>query len=209
MFHQARGHVKALPWSFGRTKDPTPITRFQNSEWKSKFESVAEKQFISLVDKKKNLINVGALRCSKDLLKFSNNLRLCLRKSFPLFVRTFFSSYELMKNAFSNVRPFCTFLCADINTGGVTMIKREAYVNKNYLLDNFTSAEKQMFANAFNSTILMNIRTYDRNSVIMYINDHLNNFVHVYIRNGKVINFSFNYGREIKNVSVECPGWYR
>ena len=82
------------------------------------------------------------------------------------------------------------------------MLKKEAYVNKNYLSDNFTSAEKQMFANAFNSTIFLNIRTYDRNSVIMYINDHVNNFVHVYIRSGEVITFLFNYGKEIQNISI-------
>lgn len=53
--------------------------------------------------------------------------------------------------------------------------------------------------------ILINLRTYDTHSLILYANDHLNNFVHLYISNGTNIVYLFNAGNEIKNITVENP----
>lgn len=78
-------------------------------------------------------------------------------------------------------------------------------MKKSFLLDNVTEPEKLMFANMLKSTLLLNIRTYDQNSLILYVNDHLNNFVQLYIQDGKTIVFLYNYGNEIKNVSVDYP----
>lgn len=54
--------------------------------------------------------------------------------------------------------------------------------------------------------ILINLRTYDTHSLILYANDHLNNFVHLYISNGTNIVYLFNAGNEIKNITVANPG---
>lgn len=54
--------------------------------------------------------------------------------------------------------------------------------------------------------ILINLRTYDTHSLILYANDHLNNFVHLYISNGTSIVYLFNAGNEIKNITVQHPG---
>lgn len=86
------------------------------------------------------------------------------------------------------------------------MIVRESFLKKNYLLNNVTNPEKMMFAEMLNRTTLLNIRTYDQNSLILYVNDHLNNFVQLYIHDGRTIVFLYNYGNEIKNVSVQYPG---
>lgn len=43
------------------------------------------------------------------------------------------------------------------------------------------------------------------NSLILYANDNLNNFVHLYISNGTKIVYLFNVGNEIKNITVEHP----
>lgn len=88
------------------------------------------------------------------------------------------------------------------------MLFREVFVKKNYFSNNVTDVEKAKFAMSFNSSILMNIRTYDTNSVILYVNDHLNNFVHIYITDGKMVTFMFNYEKTIMNASVVCPGVY-
>lgn len=56
--------------------------------------------------------------------------------------------------------------------------------------------------------ILINLRTYDTHSLILYANDHLNNFVHLYISNGTNIVYLFNAGNEIKNITVENPSTF-
>lgn len=55
----------------------------------------------------------------------------------------------------------------------------------------------------------MNLRTYDRNSLVLYINDNLNNFIQLYVENGTHIVFKFNDGNEVKTLSVEYPGGLR
>lgn len=39
--------------------------------------------------------------------------------------------------------------------------------------------------------------------MIFYANDHLNNFVHLYIDNGGQVVFLFNYDEEIHNITVD------
>lgn len=54
--------------------------------------------------------------------------------------------------------------------------------------------------------ILLNLRTYDHNSLLLYANDHLNNFVQLHIQDGKYIVFTFNSGSKIHNITVEYSG---
>ncbi|XP_063931341.1 axotactin isoform X3 [Zophobas morio] len=92
----------------------------------------------------------------------------------------------------------------NINVNALTFTKPESFLRRNYL-----STEEEMDKNAlkkiFEEQILINLRTYDELALIFYANDHLNNFVHLYICNGTQVVFLFNYGSEIYDVTVEHP----
>lgn len=51
--------------------------------------------------------------------------------------------------------------------------------------------------------LLINLRTYDTTALIFYANDHLNNFVHLYINEGTQVVYLFNYDNEIFNITVD------
>lgn len=48
----------------------------------------------------------------------------------------------------------------------------------------------------------MNLRTYDNNSLVLYANDNLNNFIHLFIHNGTKIIYLFNHEDEIIQMNV-------
>lgn len=87
----------------------------------------------------------------------------------------------------------------------MTMIHRDTYMKKNFLFNN-TDSEKALLKRMLTDNILINLRTYDANSLVLYANDHLNNFVHLYIQNKKNLVFLFNSGNEIKRISVQYQG---
>lgn len=93
------------------------------------------------------------------------------------------------------------YSCADINTNAITFTQPESYLRRNYLT-NDTSLEKSILKKMFQEQILVNLRTYENVALIFYANDHLNNFVHLYIDNGTQVVFLFNYDNEIHNVTV-------
>lgn len=53
--------------------------------------------------------------------------------------------------------------------------------------------------------VLLNLRTYDSTALVLYANDHLNNFVHIHIFNGTQIVYMFNHGDEIHNITIYYP----
>lgn len=67
---------------------------------------------------------------------------------------------------------------------------------------NDTSPEKVVLSKIFTEQILVNLRTYETNALVFYANDHLNNFVQLYIENATNVVFSFNHGNIIKNLTV-------
>lgn len=77
-------------------------------------------------------------------------------------------------------------------------------MKKNYLV-NTTSEEKTILKNVLHEKILINLRTYDKTSMVLYANDHLNNFIHLYMDNGTKFVYLFNYGNEIKNITIDYP----
>lgn len=89
----------------------------------------------------------------------------------------------------------------DINEKALTFISRESYLKRNYL-SNATDNEKEMLKNIFRESILINIRTYDTHSLVLYVNDHYNNFVHLYITNSNEVVYLYNYGDEIVNLTI-------
>lgn len=62
--------------------------------------------------------------------------------------------------------------------------------------------ERDILKDILTKDILINLRTYDTDSLVLYANDHFNNFVHLYISGGKHIVFLYNYGDEIVNLTV-------
>ena len=50
--------------------------------------------------------------------------------------------------------------------------------------------------------VLVNLRTYDSHSLVLYANDHFNNFVHLYITNSNEVVYLYNYGDEIVNLTI-------
>lgn len=78
----------------------------------------------------------------------------------------------------------------------------ESFIKKNYLTSDQTD-DKDTLRKIFEETVLINLRTYDATSLILYANDNLNNFMHLSLYNGTQIVYMFNYGNEIHNITVE------
>lgn len=90
----------------------------------------------------------------------------------------------------------------DINEKALTFQTREAYLKKNYLVENETEAEKIRLKKMMIENVLMNVRTYDDNALVLYANDNLNNFIHLFIHNGTEIIYLFNHEDEIVQMNV-------
>lgn len=61
---------------------------------------------------------------------------------------------------------------------------------------------KQIWRDILTENLLINLRTYDNYSLVFYANDHYNNFVHLYINNSQEVNFLFNSGHRIVNLTL-------
>ncbi|KAL0872124.1 hypothetical protein ABMA27_004544 [Loxostege sticticalis] len=110
------------------------------------------------------------------------------------------SSYECMcKNPWAHLGNHCE---ENINRKALTFQTKESYLKKNYLVDNTTDAEKQRLKKMMTENVLMNLRTYDDNSLVLYANDNLNNFIHLFIHNGTQIIYLFNHEDEIVEMNV-------
>lgn len=90
----------------------------------------------------------------------------------------------------------------DINEKALTFQTKESYLKKNYLVDNATDAEKHRLKKMMTENVLMNLRTYDDNALVLYANDNLNNFIHLFIQNGTEIIYLFNDEDEIIQMNV-------
>lgn len=89
----------------------------------------------------------------------------------------------------------------DINTNALMFIAPEALIKHNYVGAD-QAEEKSVFQKIFYEQILINLRTYDTTSLVLYANDHLNNFIHLYLDNGTQVVYLFNHGNEIHNITV-------
>ncbi|XP_014243197.1 contactin-associated protein like 5-1 isoform X3 [Cimex lectularius] len=106
------------------------------------------------------------------------------------------------ENSWAYIGTFCE---TNINENGITQVLREPHVSKNFL-SMANETDKSTFKNLLQETILLNIRTYDNHSLILHANDHLNNFIQLYIKNESRVVFCFNSGDLIHNVSVDYHG---
>ncbi|XP_014284802.1 axotactin isoform X2 [Halyomorpha halys] len=106
------------------------------------------------------------------------------------------------ENPWAYIGSFCE---TNINENGLKFIQRDAFFYRNYLAI-YEEEEKEMFRDILTETILLNLRTYDNHSLILHANDHMNNFVQLFIQDHQTIVFLFNSADTIYNVSVEYPG---
>ncbi|CAG9767385.1 unnamed protein product [Ceutorhynchus assimilis] len=109
------------------------------------------------------------------------------------------STFEcICPNPWAYKGQFCE---TNINTNAITFTQSESYIHRNYFT-NDTEEEKHILSEIFKKRILVNLRTYDNNSLIFYANDHLNNFVHLHIIEGTKVEYLFNHENQILNITV-------
>ncbi|KAJ9577003.1 hypothetical protein L9F63_006440, partial [Diploptera punctata] len=106
------------------------------------------------------------------------------------------------QNPWAHIGTYCE---TNINTQGLTFLTRESFLKKNYLA-HLAEDEKQVLSHLLTENVLVNLRTYDHNSLVLYANDHLNNFIQLHIQDRKYVVFTFNIENEIHNITVEYPG---
>ncbi|XP_046663141.1 neurexin-4 isoform X3 [Homalodisca vitripennis] len=113
------------------------------------------------------------------------------------------STFECVcDNPWAYIGTYCE---TNINENGITLVTRESYFKKNYLF-NVTSEEKRNYKALLTETVLVNLRTYDQHSLILHANDHLNNFLQLYITAGTKVVLLFNRMEVIHNITVEYGG---
>ncbi|XP_043071539.1 uncharacterized protein LOC6558003 isoform X3 [Drosophila grimshawi] len=118
------------------------------------------------------------------------------------------SSFKCVcNNPWAHIGEFCE---TNINEKALTFINRESFLMRNYLSVTSTPAillhgiedEREMLKGILSQDLLINLRTYDTNALVLYANDHYNNFVHLYISQAREIVFLYNYGDEIVNLTL-------
>ncbi|XP_047111390.1 neurexin-4 isoform X1 [Schistocerca piceifrons] len=109
----------------------------------------------------------------------------------------------ICENPWAHRGPLCE---TNINVNGLTFVTKESYFKRNYLQTTPDDDYKKIFTSVLTKSFLINLRTYDKNSLVLYANDHLNNFVHLHIENGSFVVFMFNSDNVIQNITVEYPG---
>ncbi|XP_011062628.1 PREDICTED: uncharacterized protein LOC105150935 isoform X2 [Acromyrmex echinatior] len=111
------------------------------------------------------------------------------------------SNFECVcENRWAHLGTYCE---TNINNKALTFTSPGAFLKKNYFGSD-DNEERLQLKSMLLENILINLRTYDIHSLILYANDHLNNFAHLYISNGTIV-YLFNAGNEIKNITVENP----
>lgn len=99
------------------------------------------------------------------------------------------------------------FFFTDINTKALTFLREESFLKKNYIR-NIPNDVADILRNLARQNILVNLRTYDQNSLVLYVNDNLNNFIQLYVDGGMYVVFKFNDGNEIKTLRIQDPGTF-
>ena len=69
-----------------------------------------------------------------------------------------------------------------------------------------TSAASSGLRGFFTEDVLINLRTFDRNALVFYAYDYLNNFVQLRVQDGRRLTFTFNSNSTIYDVSTEVEG---
>ncbi|KAK6631049.1 hypothetical protein RUM44_003221 [Polyplax serrata] len=113
------------------------------------------------------------------------------------------SKYECVcENRWAHIGEHCE---TNINTKALTFLREESFLKKNYIR-NIPNDVADILRNLARQNILVNLRTYDQNSLVLYVNDNLNNFIQLYVDGGMYVVFKFNDGNEIKTLRIQDPG---
>ncbi|XP_059608344.1 axotactin [Phlebotomus argentipes] len=116
------------------------------------------------------------------------------------FCKELWSTFQCVcSNPWAHVGEFCE---TNLNEKALTFLNRESYVKRNYVGGLQTDLDKQVWRNILTEDLLINLRTYDNFSLVFYANDNFNNFVHLYINNSEEVNFLFNSGQKIVNLTL-------
>lgn len=87
---------------------------------------------------------------------------------------------------------------ADINVDGLTFLSQSSFLKKaKQVVDPDDPIQHIMTSN-----IYLNLRTYDSEALVLYANDHLNNFVQIHIEGGMRVIFLWNHGNKIERLEV-------
>ncbi|XP_021696167.1 contactin-associated protein-like 4 isoform X2 [Aedes aegypti] len=121
------------------------------------------------------------------------------------YCRELWSSFECVcKNRWAHLGQHCE---TNINEDALTFTSRESYLKRNYISDaEDQREEREKLRSILNSSLLINLRTYDRHSFVLYANDHFNNFIQLYLTNGNQMVYLYNYGNDIVNLTLEHDG---
>ncbi|XP_062553411.1 axotactin-like isoform X3 [Armigeres subalbatus] len=121
------------------------------------------------------------------------------------YCRELWSSFECVcKNRWAHLGQHCE---TNINEDALTFTSRESYLKRNYISDaEDKREEREKLRSILNSSLLINLRTYDRHSFVLYANDHFNNFIQIYLTNGNQMVYLYNYGNDIVNLTLEHDG---
>lgn len=87
---------------------------------------------------------------------------------------------------------------SDYNEKALTFTNRGSYFKTFFLDENGTSDNLRAI---LKENLLVNIRTYDKQALILYAHDNFNNFVHLYLNNNEIV-YLYNHGNEIQNLNV-------
>ncbi|XP_030373394.1 uncharacterized protein LOC115623264 [Scaptodrosophila lebanonensis] len=120
------------------------------------------------------------------------------------------SSFKCVcNNPWAHIGEFCE---TNINEKALTFINRESFLMRNYLSVAPTTAmllhgiesegERDILKGILSQDMLINLRSYDTNALVLYANDHYNNFVQLYVSQAREIVFLYNYGDEIVNLTL-------
>lgn len=111
----------------------------------------------------------------------------------------YWGSYECKcLNPFAHSGKNCE---ENININGIT------FLTSNSFFHNKTNENETYFMSpVLEQDILLSFRTYEKKALLLYANDHLNNFVQLHFDEGKRVLFTFNSDRSVVQGIVEIPG---
>ncbi|XP_058168365.1 axotactin [Anopheles ziemanni] len=118
------------------------------------------------------------------------------------YCRELWSTFECVcQNRWAHLGQHCD---TNINEDALTFISRESYLKRNFLSESEDiREERDNLQSILNSSLLVNLRTYDRDAFVLYANDHHNNFVHLYLTNHSEVVYLYNHGSDIINLTIE------
>jgi len=87
----------------------------------------------------------------------------------------------------------------DINTDGLTFLSQKSYIKKQ-------EKDQSPISKFLDSNISLNIRTYDKEALVLYANDNMNNFIQLHLEQGTHVVCTWNQLKEIRKIRINYKG---